>query len=192
LGHRTPIDTFLVSLAEARGEHAACVILSGTGSDGTIGLRAIKEHGGLTIAQDGASYDGMMRSAVGTGLVDFVLAADVIPSPLHDYFGHLSTTDGHKDGDGTRPDAVDHLTQICALLRTRTGHDFSGYKDKTVARRVQRRMQVLMIDTVPAFLERLRQDAAEVDALLQDLLIGVTSFFRDPSAFAALEETVIA
>src|SRR6266576_2379965 len=86
---RAPIDSFFISLAEAKGENAACVILSGTGSDGTIGLRAIKEHGGLTIAQDGAEYDGMMRSAVRTGMVDFVLPIDEIPSKLDDYFQHL-------------------------------------------------------------------------------------------------------
>jgi two-component system CheB/CheR fusion protein len=190
-GFRTPIDGFLVSLAEARGENAACVILSGTGSDGTLGLRAIKEHGGATFAQKGAEYDGMMRSALGTGLVDFVLPVEEIPAKLSDYFRHLASVDGRKGPDGVRTEAGDHLAQICALLRTRTGHDFSGYKDKTVARRVQRRMQVLQIDEVPAFIERLRKEPQELDALLQDLLIGVTNFFRDPRAFEALEQQVI-
>lgn len=186
-GLRTPIDGFFLSLAEARGERAAGVILSGSGSDGTLGLRAIKEHGGLTIAQDGAEYDGMMRSAVRSGMVDFVLPLDQIPAKLADYFHHL---DGHRQRTESE-EAADHLTQICVLLRTRTGHDFSGYKDKTVARRVQRRMQVLQIDSVPAFIERLRKEPGEVDILLQDLLIGVTNFFRDPQAFGALEQKVI-
>ena len=190
-GLRTPIDSFFLSLAETKGESAACVILSGTGSDGTLGLRAIKEHGGLTIAQDGAEYDGMMRSAVGTGLVDFIVPAQDIAAKLCEYFQHLAEIDGRKGSDGVRPEATDHLTQIAALLRTRTGHDFSGYKDKTVARRVQRRMQVLQIDEVPEFIERLRKDPQELDALLQDLLIGVTNFFRDPKAFEALEKSVI-
>jgi two-component system CheB/CheR fusion protein len=190
-GFRTPIDGFLTSLAEARGENAACVILSGTGSDGTLGLRAIKEHGGATFAQKGAEYDGMMRSAVGTGLVDFVLPVNEIPAKLTEYFRHLSSVNGRKGPDGIRPEAADHLAQICALLRARTGHDFSGYKDKTVARRMQRRMQVLQIDEVPAFIERLRAEPKELDALLQDLLIGVTNFFRDPEAFAVLEQEVI-
>jgi two-component system CheB/CheR fusion protein len=141
-GQRTPIDGFFLSLAEARGETAAGVILSGSGSDGTLGLRAIKEHGGLTIAQDGAEYDGMMRSAVRSGMVDFVLPLDQIPGKLAEYLHHL---DGHRRRTESQ-EAADHLTQICVLLRTRTGHDFSGYKDKTVARRVQRRMQVLQID----------------------------------------------
>lgn len=190
-GQRTPIDGFFRSLAEAKGERAAGIILSGTGSDGTIGLRAIKEHGGLTIAQDDAEYDGMMRSAVRTGMVDFVLPLEGIPARLADYFRHLTDIDGRKGPDGVRLETTDHLAQICTLLRTRTGHDFSGYKDKTVARRVQRRMQVLQIDEVPDFIERLRKEPQELDALLQDLLIGVTNFFRDPQAFEALEREVI-
>src|SRR5215469_15252591 len=190
-GQRTPIDGFFASLAEARGELSAGVILSGTGSDGTLGLRAIKEHGGLTLAQEGAEYDGMMRSAVASGLVDFIAPAQDIAGKLCEYFQHLAEIDGRKGPDGVRPEATDHLTQIAALLRTRTGHDFSGYKDKTVARRVQRRMQVLQIDEVPEFIERLRRDPQELDALLQDLLIGVTNFFRDPKAFEALEKSVI-
>jgi two-component system CheB/CheR fusion protein len=187
-GLRTPIDGFFMSLAEARGDKGAGVILSGSGSDGTLGLRAIKERGGLTLAQEGAEYDGMMRSAVRTGAVDFVLPLTDIPSRLVDYFHHL---DGRREPQGENGEVSDHLVQICALLRTRTGHDFSGYRDKTVARRVQRRMQVLQLDSVPQFVQRLRKEPKEVDALLQDLLIGVTTFFRDPQAFAALEKNVI-
>ena len=190
-GERMTIDVFFASLAHAKAENAAGIILSGTGSDGTIGLRAIKEHGGLTVAQDHAEYDGMMRSAVHSGMVDFVLPLEKMPGKLHDYFRHLTVVNGRKGPDGVRPEAADHLAQICALLRARTGHDFSGYKDKTVARRVQRRMQVLQIDEVPDFIERLRTQPRELDALLQDLLIGVTNFFRDPQAFEALEREVI-
>jgi two-component system CheB/CheR fusion protein len=190
-GQRMPIDGFFSSLAQAKGENAAGIILSGTGSDGTIGLRAIKEHGGLTVAQDDAEYDGMMRSAVRSGMVDFVLPIEDIPAKIYDYFQHLTLIDGRKGPDGVRQEATNHLAQICALLRARTGHDFSGYKDKTVARRVQRRMQVLQIDEVPDFIDRLRREPQELDALLQDLLIGVTNFFRDPEAFEALEREVI-
>jgi two-component system CheB/CheR fusion protein len=190
-GPRTPIDLFFQSLARAKGELAACIILSGTGSDGTVGLRAIKEEGGLTIAQEGAEYDGMMRSAVRTGMVDFVLPLDEIPAKINDYFRHLTSIDGRKGPDGVRQEAADHLAQIATLLRVRTGHDFSGYKDKTVARRIQRRMQVLQIDEVPDFIERLRKEPQELDLLLQDLLIGVTNFFRDPPAFEALEREAI-
>lgn len=190
-GERMTIDVFFASLAHAKAENAAGIILSGTGSDGTIGLRAIKEHGGLTVAQDHAEYDGMMRSAVQSGMVDFVLPLEKMPGKLHDYFRHLTAVDGRKGPDGVRPEAADHLAQIYSLLRGRTGHDFSGYKDKTVARRVQRRMQVLQIHEVPDFIERLRTQPQELDALLQDLLIGVTNFFRDPQAFEALEREVI-
>ena len=190
-GQRNPIDGFLISLARDQAENAACVILSGTGSDGTIGLRAIKEHGGLSLAQADAEYDGMMRSALATGLVDFVLPVEEISARLADYFRHLDTVGDKKGPDGVRPEAADHLAQIAALLRSRTGHDFKDYKDKSIARRVQRRMQVLQIDDVPTFIERLRNDARELDLLFQDLLIGVTNFFRDPPGFEALEKQVI-
>jgi len=187
----TIIDTFLVSLAEDQGENAACVILSGVGSDGTLGLRAIKEHGGLTLAQAHAEYEGMMRSAVSTGLVDFVLPAEQMAAKLVDHFRHLDVVIAKKGPDGAIKETTDYLAQICAVLRARTGHDFSGYKDKTMIRRVQRRMQVLQIDEVPQFLERLRKDPHETDLLFQDLLIGVTSFFRDAEAFQSLEKEVI-
>jgi len=190
-GHRCPIDDFLTSLAKDQAENAACVILSGTGSDGTVGLRAIKENGGLTFAQAEAEYDGMMRSAVATGLVDFVLRAEEIPARLQDYFGHKTRLDREKGPDSLPLEAANHLARICALLRSQTGHDFSDYKDKTIVRRVQRRMHLLQIDELPTFIERLRKDPHEVTLLFQDLLIGVTNFFRDPEAFAALEHDVI-
>jgi two-component system CheB/CheR fusion protein len=186
-----PIDTFFISLAEDRGGHAACAILSGTGSDGTLGLRAIKEHGGLTLAQAGAEYDGMMRSALSTGLVDFVLPADEMPAKLAGYFSHLNEIMATKGPEGAELEATDAFAQICGLLRARTGHDFSGYKNSTIARRVQRRMQVLQIDTIAAFLARLREDAREVDLLFQDFLIGVTNFFRDPKIFEAVQREIM-
>ncbi len=189
-GQRNSIDEFFISLARDQAENAACVILSGTGSDGTVGLRAIKEGGGLTLAQSEAEYDGMMRSAVGTGLVDFVLRAEEMPAKLADYFSHVTRLVNQTDA-GARPNAADHLEQINALLRAQTGHDFSDYKDRTIVRRVQRRMHVLQIDDVSAFVERLRGDSREVTLLFQDLLIGVTHFFRDAEAFAALEREVI-
>jgi two-component system, chemotaxis family, CheB/CheR fusion protein len=190
-GQRNPIDEFFTSLARDQGENAACVILSGTGSDGTLGLRAIKEGGGLTLAQSEAEYDGMMRSAVATGLVDFVLRVEEIPAKLVDYFSHLSRLEDHEGNKAPQARAADYLDQITAILRAQTGHDFSDYKDRTILRRVQRRMHVLQIDDVAAFVERLRHDSHEVDLLFQDLLIGVTNFFRDPEAFATLEREVI-
>ncbi|MDX8520754.1 CheR family methyltransferase [Mesorhizobium dulcispinae] len=186
---RTPIDDFFTSLAREQSEHAAGLILSGTGSDGTIGLRAIKEHGGLTLAQESAEYDGMMRSAVQSGLVDMVLPAEEMADKLVGYFSHANRTESERDR--RKREVAEQLSRIAALLRTRTGHDFSGYKDNTILRRIQRRMQVLQIDDPTAFYERLRDEPQQVDLLFQDLLIGVTSFFRDPQAFDALERFVI-
>ncbi|MGN6550634.1 MAG: CheR family methyltransferase, partial [Pararhizobium sp.] len=188
---RMPIDEFLVSLAEEQGEDSACVILSGTGSDGTIGLQAVKGHGGLTLAQEGAEYDGMMRSAVSTGLVDVILPAEQMPAKIVEYFGQAARTRDGKGSSGLRPDAVDQLSRIAVLLRERTGHDFSGYKDNTIIRRIQRRMQVLQVDDIEEFYAKLRKEPQEIDFLFQDLLIGVTSFFRDSEQFEALEREVI-
>ena len=188
-GQRNPIDTFLLSLARDQGDLAACAILSGTGSDGTLGLRAIKEGGGLTLAQQDASYEGMMRSAVATGLVDLVLPAQDMPAKLAEYFrqplGEKNAWPQDLAGE------TEELVKIVSLMRIRTGNDFKDYKDPTVRRRVQRRMQVLGLDRVAEFRERLTQDPEEVELLFQDLLIGVTSFFRDHDAFAALEQLVI-
>jgi two-component system, chemotaxis family, CheB/CheR fusion protein len=188
---RTPIDSFFVSLAQDCAEHAACVILSGTGSDGTLGLRAIKENGGLALAQEGAAYDGMMRSALSTGLVDFVLPAAAMPAKLTDYFRHMGETGGKKTPDIIRQQAADCFPQLCALLRARTGHDFSGYKDKTILRRMQRRMQVLQIDDEVEFLDRLRREPRQIDLLFQDMLIGMTNFFRDPAVFESIAKEII-
>jgi two-component system CheB/CheR fusion protein len=186
-GRRSPVDRFFTSLAHDQGGRIACVVLSGTGSDGTQGLRAVKEAGGLTLAQAGVEYDGMVRSALATGLVDFVLPVEEIPKKLVDYFRHLD----QSAATAVPLTNTELLAQLCNLLRSRTGHDFKDYKDKTFFRRVQRRMQVLQLESIPAFIERLRREPREIDLLFQDLLIGVTSFFRDPAAFAALEAEVI-
>ncbi|HET8609704.1 MAG TPA: chemotaxis protein CheB, partial [Burkholderiales bacterium] len=192
--HRRPIDTFFVSLAEDQGENAVCIILSGSGSDGTAGLSAIKEHGGLTMAQAGIdemALQGMPSSAAATGLVDCVMPVEAMPEKLIDYGHHLAWVLRQKDDDWTRRDAKDYLAKICALLRTRLGHDFSEYKDKTLIRRIQRRMQVLQIDNVPAYIERLRKEPVELESLFHDLLIGVTQFFRDPDAFTELQDKIV-
>jgi two-component system CheB/CheR fusion protein len=149
---RRPIDTFFSSLAHDQGENAVCIVLAGTGSDGTLGLKQIKENGGLTLAQgefDHTAMTGMPQSATATGLVDHVLQVEEMPAKLMDYQRHLFGVSEHKDGDGTRNDAAEHLASIVALLRIKIGHDFSKYKEKTVIRRIQRRMQVLQIETVP-------------------------------------------
>lgn len=192
--HRRPIDTFFASLAEDQGENAVCIVLSGTGSDGSAGLRTVKEHGGLTLAQadhDATAMSGMPQSAASTGLVDHIIAVAEMPALLLDYQRHLLKVAPHKDGDGARRDMAAHLVTISAMLRAATGHDFSGYKHNTLTRRIQRRMQVLQIDTVPAFIEHLRKAPREVELLFREFLIGVTQFFRDAHAFEALERTVL-
>ena len=191
---RRPIDTFLQSLAEDQGENAISIILSGTGSDGTLGLTAIKEQGGFTLAQ--AEYDshampGMPQSAASTGQVDDVLAVEAMPARLIAYASHLSGVADTKDGEGMRQDAVSHLATIMGALRARSGHDFSQYKEKTLVRRLQRRMQVLEIATPAAYIERFRAQPEELDLLFRELLIGVTHFFRDPASFEALNELVL-
>ncbi|MBC7521138.1 MAG: SAM-dependent methyltransferase, partial [Sandarakinorhabdus sp.] len=191
---RRPIDTFFQSLAEDQGENAVCIILSGTGSDGAIGLTAVKEHGGLTLAQ--AEYDshamaGMPESAANTGLVDDVLAVEAMPARVISHQRHLANTAAVKDEEGIHKDAPSQLSAILRALHARTGHDFSEYKEKTLVRRLQRRMQVLQVETPQAYRERLKEDPEELDLLLRELLISVTHFFRDPGAFDALNETVL-
>lgn len=187
------IDGFFRSVAEQHGELAAGIILSGSGSDGSVGLKAIKEEGGLTMAQAGETsrYDSMPRSAIATGLVDFVLPVEAMPAQLIQYARHLT----HLKQDGTAPlrrATRNHLVKIFTLLRASTGHDFSQYKNNTFIRRVHRRMQVLQMPSLPDYVELLRKDAVEVEALFRDLLIGVTHFFRDAKAFEVLEREVIA
>lgn len=191
---RRPIDTFFQSLAEDQGEKAICIILSGTGSDGAQGLASVKEHGGLTLAQ--AEYDshalpGMPQSAANTGLVDDILSVDIMPARIISYQKHLASVAEGKDDEGIRQDTATHLTAILRALHARSGHDFQEYKEKTLMRRLQRRMQVLQVESPEAYMERLAETPEELDSLLRELLIGVTQFFRDPAAFDALNETYL-
>jgi len=191
---RRPIDTFLQSLAEDQGENAVGVILSGTGSDGALGLAAIKEKGGLTLAQaefDHHALPGMPQSATSTGQVDDVLAVEAMPARIVAHRDHLSGVAGKKDGEGTRTDAASALAVIMGALRARSGHDFAQYKEKTLLRRLQRRMQVLQLDSPAAYIARLREQPEELDLLFRELLIGVTQFFRDPAAWDALASSAI-
>jgi two-component system CheB/CheR fusion protein len=191
-GARTLIDLFFRSLAEQHGDGAA-IILSGLGSDGAVGIQAIKEAGGLVFAQapDEAEYDSMPRSAIATGVVDVVgtvaeLAAQLVAAKqVHFAFGEMLAV-------AELPQAEQRtLAQILTLVRTRTGHDFTSYKRSTLLRRISRRMQLTHVATLDAYLHELRQDAAEAESLFHDLLIHVTEFFRDPQAWAALADTVI-
>ncbi len=191
-GQRLPIDFFFRSLAQDQHELAICIVLSGTGSDGTLGLRAIKGEGGMAMAQNPESteYDGMPRSAINTGLVDYVLPAADMPAQLIAYSVHAF-------GRPYRPVAVpepkteSELRKIFIILRAQTSHDFSLYKPSTIQRRIERRMAVHQIKRLDGYVKYLQQTPQEVEALFRDLLIGVTNFFRDPEAFAALETTVI-
>jgi len=191
-GMRLPIDFFFRSLAQDQRERAICIVLSGTGSDGTQGVRAIKGEGGMVMVQnpESADYDGMPRSAIATGLTDYILPPAEMPAQLVAYVAH---TFGKKTRPFSPPTAraEDFLKKICVLMRAQTGHDFSLYKQNTMVRRVERRMAVHQIDRLDGYVRYLQQNPAEGEALFRDLLIGVTSFFRDPEAFTALEEKVI-
>jgi two-component system CheB/CheR fusion protein len=191
-GQRLPIDFFFRSLAQDQRERAICIVLSGTGSDGTQGVRAIKGEGGMAMVQtpNSSEYDGMPRSAIATGLVDYVLPASGMGAQLISYttkaFGMRAQLAGVQ-----APRAENALKKILALLRVQTGHDFSGYKPSTIQRRIQRRMVVNQIETMEAYVKVLQQTPAEAELLMRDLLIGVTSFFRDPATFQMLEQQVI-
>jgi two-component system CheB/CheR fusion protein len=193
-GARLPFDFLLHSLAEAYGAHAVCVVLSGTGADGSVGLKAIKEKHGLVIAQDPeeADYDGMPRSAIMTELVDFVLPIAKIPAALVDRHRRAAHTPRHGAAVA-QGEALDPLAAIVDLLRTTTAHDFTLYKEGTLRRRIERRMGMAGIesDGMDSYLRALRDDSGELALLAKDLLINVTSFFRDPKIFDVLENTII-
>ncbi|MGG5819095.1 chemotaxis protein CheB [Falsiroseomonas sp. HW251] len=195
---RQPIDVFFASLAEDLGDKAVGIVLSGTGSDGTLGLKAIKERGGPTLVQgtDGSAprYPEMPASAVAGGGVDLIVSVEEMPARLAELIRGFSILDGLDDDDrrGTEAGAsADAQDAISGILRERTGHDFAGYKDKTFFRRVQRRMQVLRLPDMDAYVGHLRQDQEEAGNLFRDLLISVTGFFRDAASFAALQESVV-
>jgi len=191
-GQRMPIDYFFMSLAQDLRERAIAVVLSGTGTDGTLGIRAIKGEGGLVLAQNPASaeYDGMPHSAIATGLVDYELPPAEMPAQLISYVSH-AFKNPLLPVDGRIFDTVCSLKKIFVLLRAQTGHDFSQYKTSTIERRIRRRMAVQKIETAEEYIKYAQQAPAEVEALFRDLLIGVTGFFRDPEAFQALDEQVI-
>jgi two-component system CheB/CheR fusion protein len=186
-GPPLPIDYFLRALAADQQERAIGIILSGTGTDGTLGLQAIKGYGGLTIvqAEDEARFAGMPLSAFATGAVDHMLPTAAMPQILLAFAqAPYLTRSTEKD---TRPDLTeDLLRQICILLRNRTKHDFSGYKPTTIRRRLTRRIAVHQLDTPQQYLQLLREHPHELDLLFRELLIAVTAFFRDPEAFDLL------
>jgi two-component system CheB/CheR fusion protein len=187
------IDIFFTTLADVHKECAIGIVLSGTGSDGTLGLKAIKEHGGISIVQDSesATYDSMPQSAVNAGVVDFILAPEEIPAHL------LLINSAYKTGHVFKPEEEELpkddetiFKQILLLLRQRSGVDFTYYKQPTFHRRIARRIAITKKKNLAEYLRFLRSDKAEQDALFLDVLIPVTSFFRDPKTFKALTTTV--
>jgi len=191
-GQRLPIDFFFRSLAQDQHERAICIVLSGTGSDGTLGVREIKAEGGMVMSQNPESteYDGMPRNAIATGLVDYVLPPAEMPAQLLTYAAHAFGKRPYPVSTQI-PKTEDILKKIFILLRAQTSHDFTHYKQNTINRRVERRMAVHQIEKMDEYLRYLQQTPAEVETLFRDLLIGVTSFFRDPEAFEALQEQSI-
>jgi two-component system, chemotaxis family, CheB/CheR fusion protein len=197
-GRHVAVDLFFRTLADTYGPHAAAVVLSGADGDGAIGIKRIKERGGLTVAQDPeeAEHASMPRSAIATGMVDWVLPVAEIAPRLLKYFAlekslKLPSEEGPaitRAVEGAAGVEEAALRDVLGLLRSRTGRDFSYYKRATVVRRIARRMQVNGVDDMPAYLACLRTRPGEAAALLQDLLISVTNFFRDADCFAALDE----
>ena len=187
-----PVDQFFRSLAQDQGRNAAAIILSGTGTDGTLGVKAIKASDGLVLAQNDATagYDGMPRSAVSTGLVDLVLPPEEMPNRLVQYFAcpEIALDSGTT---ATTNDRQGWMNKIFAILRTRIGHDFSAYKPNTILRRISRRMALNQIDSHQQYVSYLRINDVEVQSLFRELLIGVTQFFRDAESFEILKTVVL-
>jgi two-component system, chemotaxis family, CheB/CheR fusion protein len=188
------IDRLFNSLAEVYADRAIGVVLSGTGGDGALGLKAIKERGGLTIAQgdDGSSplFSGMPKSAIAAGVVDLELPVERIAGRLAATLVALQSAGSILDARKDKQLESARL-ELCALMRNQLGHDFSGYKPNTFFRRVQRRMQVLQFSDIDAYVECLKATPSEVTMLFRDLLISVTSFFRDAESFSIIEQQVI-
>lgn len=188
---RAPIDRFFVSLAENQDDNAAGVILSGTGGDGTVGVKAIKLHGGIVLAQSDARSDGSMHSSPAAALADLALPIDEIVMRLRAHFNHRTSLVAREALAAIRADAGARFADFCDILRVRTGHDFSGFKRGTITRQVQRRMHLLQISDADAFVSLLKAEPSEADRLFDDLLIGLTEFFHDKGAFEALACDVI-
>jgi two-component system, chemotaxis family, CheB/CheR fusion protein len=198
-GRHVAVDLFFRTLADTYGLHAAAIVLSGADGDGAIGIKRIKERGGLTVAQEPqeAEHPSMPRSAIATGMVDWVLPVAQMPARLKKYFAmeqqlklpsEEEATPAGANGEGHEgPDSETALRDVLNFLRSRTGRDFSVYKRATVVRRIARRMQVNGVQDMAAYLDCLRTTPGEAGALLQDLLISVTNFFRDADCFAALD-----
>jgi two-component system CheB/CheR fusion protein len=190
-GLRLPIDFFLRSLAQDRQEHSIGVILSGMGSDGTLGLRAIKEKGGVVLVQDPATakFNGMPRSAIDSGMADIVAPVDDLPERIIAYLHRTSLVHASEAAIGEKTQSA--LEKTIILLRTHTGHDFSHYKKNTFNRRIERRMGIHQIDKLAGYVRYLQENSQELNLLFKELLIGVTSFFRDPACWEELRKKIL-
>ncbi len=190
-GPSLPIDTFFKSLAKQFMKRAVCIIVSGTASDGTHGLMAVKEAGGLTIVQDinQAKYKGMPQSAIDTHHVDMVLGVEEMGPQITKYINHPFQKDTMTEKEAEVSE--NWLAKICEIIRKRTGHDFSGYRTSTLKRRIQKRMAMHQITDSTDYIHFLEEDQKEVEALFGDALITVTSFFRDPQAWQSLRDNAI-
>ena len=191
-GQNLPIDYFFRSLAVDQKERAVCIILSGTGSDGSLGLRAIKDEGGIAIVQstESAEYDGMPESAIATGLVDYELTPNEMGKHLLSYVSHANRI-AEQPVEASLLKNENLLHKIFSIIRNQTGHDFSDYKPSMINRRIERRLAVNQIEHTTDYIKFLQQTPTEVEFLLNDMLIGVTRFFRDNEAFSKLEDEII-
>lgn len=189
---RAPIDVFFRTLANVHPDGIG-ILLSGSGTDETVGLQAIKECGGIAMVQlpEEADFDAMPRSAIATGLIDFVLPAAELAAKVLELRQYGLPPGLLADPEDIPESEADTLRRILVRLQVSTGHDFSGYKHSTVLRRIERRMRVTQVGTHTAYLEYLRRTPHEARALLKDLLISVTHFFRDLAAFEALRAQII-
>ncbi len=189
-GIRHPIDFFFRSLADDRKENAICIVLSGTGTEGTLGLRSIKGEGGMVMVQsmESAAYDGMPRSAIATGLVDYILSPEKMPEQLINYVNQFYIKIITKPAN---EQIVNYLRKIIILIRTQTDVDFSAYKQSTLIRRIERRMSLHQIENISDYVRYLQENQSEIHILYKEFLIRVTSFFRDAAAFEVLKENVV-
>ena len=191
---RAPIDHFFRTLASTHDGHAIAVVLTGTGSDGTLGVKDIKAKGGLVIVQDpnDAEFDGMPQSAIATGLADLIIPVEEIPRAILDFDRTEPRIQVPKDGEEhTEQGDLILLQKIFAQIRARTDRDFSRYKRSTILRRISRRMQLNHVEDLQRYLDRLREQPEEVRALADDFLVTVTNFFRDTEVFDKLEHELI-
>ena len=189
---RSPVDVFFRALADSHGSRSVCIVLSGTGPNGSAGLKRIKEHGGLVIAQDPneAEYTDMPRNAIATGLVDLVLPVGDMPPKITAYLDQVQR-EGSSSSETDSSEDPASLRELLTLLHVRTGHDFSNYKRATLLRRIERRMTLRSTPTLAQYARLMRQSPDEGVLLMKELLISVTNFFRDPIAWTALEQRII-